>query len=317
MGVPVQAGGLAAFFCADCESIPFHRQRSFFWIRRRRMLSLIPAASMCLFASATAGLFPTSPMRYRAPTFIMRADDSGSLDRRTANLVFLATMTSFAAKPLFRETLPDLPPPTWDVAAAKAAAKAGALCPLVSCADARFAEVQAALDTSTLKSNAIGTAEEHVPVVYVETAFGMSERSMAMYKVVVVAPIPKKFDDVVELMWLRDKTNGRVVAVRSFEQGAQKNPVGQTVESWPPTLSASLKEPYVGISRGETLEPLVFYRNAGLWIGEPFVLCGPEQAVCSGGGLVSNVARPIETANKFGAAKVGQNLLSVARPELM
>lgn len=203
----------------------------------------------------------------------------------------------------------------WDAEAAKAAAKAGALCPAVSCADARFAEVQAALDTSSLESNTAGNAADYAPVVYVEPQFGMmSKAAVARYKVVAVSPLPKDSDDAVELMWLRDAATGRVVAVRGFDSEPPKNPLGQELPYWPYTLSASLTEPYAGVARGETLVPLVYYSKAGLWQGEPFVLCGPEQSSCAGPGLVNGVR--VDTLNKYGATKTGASLLKASRPQL-
>ena len=71
-------------------------------------------------------------------------------------------------------------------------------------------------------------------------------------------------------------------------------------------LVHALLEPYVGVSQGETLVPCVYYAKAGLWLGEPFVLCGPEQSVCEGKGVYS--ASRVATLNKYGAARTGANL---------
>ena len=51
-----------------------------------------------------------------------------------------------------REPLPTGLVPAWNPEAAKAAAKAGALCPAVSCADARFAEVQQLFFTDSFRA---------------------------------------------------------------------------------------------------------------------------------------------------------------------
>ena len=169
------------------------------------------------------------------------------------------------------------------------------------------------MDTSKLNKNAQGTAAEYLPIVYVETSFGAKrDASMASYRVVAVSPLPNDGRDRVVLMWLRDAGSGRVIAVRGFDGGTQYNPVGQKVVNWPPTLAASLKEPYVGVRRGESVVPLVYYENAGLWEGEPFTLCGPESSVCDGPGLFSG--QRIVTGNKYGAARMGANLLNAYRP---
>ena len=249
---------------------------------------------------------------------VLCSDAPKSLDRRSANLVFIAVMSSFFVKPFLREPMPTGLVPRWDPQEAIAAAKAGALCPAVSCADNRFAEVQAALDTSTLKANAVGSAAEKAPLVYVEPQFGMMKArgtALAQYKIVVVAPLPRDDTDRPQLMWLRDATTGRVVAVRGFDSEPQFTPLGQEIEDWPFTLSASLKEPYVGVKQGETLVPCIFYSKAGLWVGEPFVLCGPDQDMCAGPGVFSGSR--VATLNKYGASRTGANLLEAARPALL
>ena len=106
---------------------------------------------------------------------VMKAtSDARSLDPTVPRLAFVATMSSFFIKPFFRPEVPTDLTPTWDVAAAKAAAKEGALCPSVSCSDVAFAKVQASLDTSSLRKNAAGAAVEHMPIAYAETTFGLS-----------------------------------------------------------------------------------------------------------------------------------------------
>jgi len=269
-------------------------------------------------AQACISLHQSAAMVQRHGCVLCCDSTRSSLDRRTANLVFIGVLSSFFVKPLLREPPPTGLVPRWDPEAARAAAKAGALCPAVSCADNRFLEVQAALDTSTLPVNAVGSASEHLPIVYVEPQFGMMKArgtALAQYKVVVVAPIARSASDRVELMWLRDASSGRVVAVRGFDSDTQFTPLGQEIEVWPYTLSASLKEPYVGVSLGERLVPCVYYAEAGLWVGEPFVLCGPEQSVCEGPGVFSTGR--ISTLNKYGAARTGANLLEAARPALL
>lgn len=238
-----------------------------------------------------------------------------TLDRRSAGGVFVAVMASFFIRPFFRPAIPTDLVPSWDIDAARAAAKEGALCPTVSCSDVAFARVQAALDTSGLQANAIGSAKDCKPIVYVEAAFGMRrDVSMARYKVVAVAPLPRESADRVLLFWLKDATTGRVIAIRSFDDKAPTNPFGQELETWPPTLAASLKEPYVGVRRGEAVIPMVYYAKAGLWQGEAFTLCGPEAGtVCGGSGLFS--ALDIPTDNRKGAAYLGARLLEAARPQ--
>ena len=97
------------------------------------------------------------------------------------------------------------------------------------------------------------------------------------------------------------------MAVRSFDNDPnKKNPVGQSIVSWPPTLAATVKEPYQGVSRGEKLVPLIYYTKAGLWEGEPFTLCGPDSSVCQGDGLA-----PLKAKVAYGtsAASLGANVL--------
>ena len=115
-------------------------------------------------------------------------------------------------------------------------------------------------------------------------------------------------------MALRD-ANGRVLAVCvcsfDYASGPQYTPLGQAINNWPPTLAATLKEPYNGVKQGLRVVPLVYYAKSGLWQGEAFTLCGPETKVCGGPGLFSQ--SNVVTGNKYGAARMGANLLEAGR----
>ena len=165
------------------------------------------------------------------------------------------------------------------------------------------------LDTKGIQTNAKGLKAERAPIVYLETAFGMRKSaSMASYHAVVVAPV-RDGDDRVQLIWLRDADTGRVVATRSFAAPSEDSPP----PDGPPTLVATLKEPYAGVYQGEKLVPLVLYERDGLWQGEPFSLCGPDGPVCVGSGLFSP-ARAVQTPNRMGANRIGAAVLEKARP---
>ena len=167
-----------------------------------------------IFASSVAGFVhvpaTTCHLTHRGARPVLNAADaddnwlSTPVGRRVANIGFIASMTSLFTKPLF-VTVEDTSGlvQRWDLEAAKEAAKVGEACPTVkACLNPQFEKVQAALDTSSLKKNAIGKAAEFMPISYVETQFGaMREKSVACYKCVVVSPLPNDGTDLVELMW--------------------------------------------------------------------------------------------------------------------
>ena len=264
------------------------------------MSSMSLASGMAIVTPAGQGVSVLP--RCSSPCMTERAE--GSLDRRAASGIAALTLLNICSLTLRKEPLPVITTTRWDPEAAIVASKGGAACPTVSCADARFAEVNSMLDTSGVKSNAKGAKEDRLPIIYLETAFGMrGSAAMAQYHVVMVSPV-KAGDDRVQLMWLRDAQTGRVVAARSFDEDSQQDP---------PTLVGTLKQPYAGVREGETLVPLILYERDGLWVGDPFTLCAPDSAVCDGPGLLKP-SRIISTANKRGATQIGADVLAQVRP---
>ena len=188
------------------------RKRQHSLLHSRRVGGILPL----LFASASsvAGFTVPAATRHltthRGARLALNAADaednwlSTPVGRRAANVGFVAAMTSLFTKPLF-VTVEDTSGlvQRWDLEAAKEAAKIGEACPTVrTCLTPQFEKVQAALDTSSLKKNAIGKTAERMPISYVETQFGaMREKAVACYKCVVVSPLPNDGTDTVELMW--------------------------------------------------------------------------------------------------------------------
>jgi len=270
-----------------------------------KMGMMLPPASLACGGPALA------PSRSVLPVMTER-----SLDRRTANAVGMLTLLNICSLSLRKEPLPVIEQSRWAPTQAAEAALAGALCPTVSCADARFAEVNALLDTTGIQMNAQGKVQERKPVVYLETAFGLKgSAAPAQYHVVVVSPLGRGAGDThdrVQLMWLRDAESGRVVAARSFDAEGE----GSGADA-PPTLVGTLKEPYAGVHMGQKLVPLVLYERDGLWVGDTFTLCSPDAQVCAGSGLFTPASireggPHISTVNRLGAARIGTSVMQAA-----
>ena len=200
------------------------------------MLQLVqPVVAAALVAGNGLRMPLTTYVRTATPLMAAQSS-SGSINRRAANGIGMLTLLNICSLSLKKEPLPIIQQSRWAPEEAADAALAGALCPTVSCADARFAEVNALLDTTGVQTNAHGMASERKPIVYLETAFGLKKTAApAQYHVVVVSPIPQSASDSVRLMWLRDAESGRIVAARSFEDDE-----GTIDEEGPPTLVGCL-----------------------------------------------------------------------------
>ena len=104
---------------------------------------------------------------------------------------------------------------------------------------------------------------EHLPVVYVEPAFGAGANPRASYRVVITLPEAHARD--ARLLWLKNAATGQVLASKAFaKQGGSQQ--GGVVA--PPTIIASLLEPYGGVRRGTAIVPYVFYDEDGLFEGQ-------------------------------------------------
>ena len=279
---------------------------------------LLPAVTPTMAIAAGSYHLPSRSLAVTAMAASNSKTDrpEGSLDRRAASGIAALTLLNIASLSLRSEPLPVNLVATWDPAAAAAASRAGAACPTVSCANARFAEINSFLDLSKYNGpkNTKGTPAERMPIVYLDKQFGMrGDEGLAAFHVVVVSPAR---DDNVQLIWLRDASTGRVVASRSFDvsgggdPGALRTTEDEVAAEGPPTLVGTIKEGYQGVYKGQKLVPAILYESSGLWEGKPFTLCsaGGGTAWCEGEGLLAP-PRAINTGNKRGAAGIGAAVL--------
>ena len=195
--------------------------------------------------------------------------------------------------------------PRFDVDAASAAIDRATDCAVQSCYDVRLEEQAFYLNTVNKKKNQ-GALAEHLPVVYVEPAFGAGANPRASYRVVITLPEAHARD--ARLLWLKNAATGQVLASKAFaKQGGSQQ--GGVVA--PPTIIASLLEPYGGVRRGTAIVPYVFYDEDGLFEGPEIVLCAPSECASAPGSFGPSDFR-IDTRGRRDRSEVGRELLRKA-----
>jgi hypothetical protein len=190
----------------------------------------------------------------------------------------------------------------FDPATAIAKADAAAGCAVQSCVDVKLTELSFYLDTASTSMNAKGAASDHTPVVYIAPDFGLSSASVARYNLIIALPTSSASDPV-EIIWLKNAESGAIVATKVFNNANRDS-------SGPPTLLATLKEPFAGVRRGATLIPYSYSKRDGVWEGARFTL--PAEGASSATALGPREIGKIDARGKRPAADIGKELLTRA-----